>query len=110
MFQLTQKLILVCPVFLKFWSLSSCFSVPLQAVHRDANSSSSLKEVLFCGLEREMAVGFPSVGLSEAHPLCPVQSHAVQSEICLVSLFQYYNSSCLVEKYMNYVENRHIMW
>jgi len=40
-FQLTQKLILVCTVLLRFWSVTFCFSVPLQAVHRGTESSSS---------------------------------------------------------------------
>lgn len=59
-----------------------------------------------------MAGGFPPVLASRKSTLY------FQHRVMLFSLkfilhffsFQYYNSSCLVEKYMNYKKNRHIMW
>lgn len=49
------------------------------------------------------------VGLSEVHTPFSMQSHAVQFDICLVRFPQPYDSSCLVEKHVNYIKNRHVM-
>lgn len=68
-----------------------------------------LKEVHFLhGSESEMSASV-GVGLSEVHALFSMRSHAVQFDICLVRFPQPYDSSCLVEKHVNYMKNRHVM-